>query len=72
MNYRMVGYLLGIILFIEAALLTVPVLAVVLTLLIATPVASEFRYAYAVFTCLPMMTAAVFCQDDKEALAGHG
>ena len=56
----------------RAALLTVPVLAVVLTLLVATPVASEFRYAYAVFTCLPMTAAAVFYQDDKEALAGHG
>ena len=53
-------------------LLTVPSLAVVLTLLVSTPVASEFRYAYAVFTCLPMTAAAVFYQGDKEALAGHG
>ncbi len=44
----------------RAAILTVPVLAVVATLLIATPVYSEFRYAYAVFTCLPMLLFASF------------
>lgn len=33
--------------------LTLPVIGTVLTLWVATPVFSEFRYAYAVFTCLP-------------------
>ena len=36
-------------------LLTVPIVAVILTLLIATPVFAEFRYAYAVFTTLPFV-----------------
>ena len=31
--------------------LTIPLLAIIATLLVATPVFSEFRYAYAVFTC---------------------
>ena len=35
--------------------LTVPIVAVILTLLIATPVFAEFRYAYAVFTTLPFV-----------------
>ncbi len=36
-------------------LLTVPVLAVVFTLWLTTPVFSEFRYAYSVFTTLPFL-----------------
>ncbi len=36
-------------------LLTVPVLAVVFTLWLTTPVFCEFRYAYAVFTTLPFL-----------------
>ena len=36
-------------------LLTVPVLAVVFTLWLTTPVFSEFRYAYCVFTTLPFI-----------------
>mgnify|MGYP005793079195 FL=1 len=35
--------------------LTIPVIGTVLTLWVATPVFSEFRYAYAVFTCLPFL-----------------
>lgn len=35
------------------AFLSVPVLMIIGTLLVATPVFSEFRYAYAVFTVLP-------------------
>ena len=34
-----------------------PFLAVVLTLLVATPVYSEFRYAYAVFCGTPFLFA---------------
>lgn len=41
----------------EEALLTIPVIMVIATLLIATPVFSEFRYAYSVFTTLPFIGA---------------
>lgn len=37
--------------------MALPVLAVILTLIVATPVYSEFRYAYAVFTGLPFIFA---------------
>lgn len=40
-------------------LLTIPGLAIVLSLLISTPVASEFRYAYALFTSLPVVVLPV-------------
>ena len=36
-------------------ILTLPVIGTIMTLWIATPVFSEFRYAYAVFTCLPFL-----------------
>lgn len=36
-------------------ILTFPVIGTILTLWVATPVFSEFRYAYAVFTCLPFL-----------------
>ena len=39
--------------------ITLPVLAVIVSLLMATPVYSEFRYAYSVFTCFPFMLLAV-------------
>ena len=42
----------------KQALLAVPCIAMTLTLLIATPIYAEFRYAYALFTCIPMLTAA--------------
>ena len=42
------------------ALLAVPVLAVFLTLLVATPVYCEFRYIYAAFTAIPLILGAVF------------
>lgn len=42
-------------------LLTVPVLAVVFTLWLTTPVFSEFRYAYSIFTTLPfILTVSLF------------
>lgn len=40
--------------------LTVPSAAVILSLLIATPVSSEFRYAYALFCCLPFLAVLPF------------
>lgn len=39
----------------ENILAYIPTIAIVITLMIATPVASEFRYAYAVYLCFPML-----------------
>ena len=39
---------------------TLPVLTLILSLLMATPVYSEFRYAYAVFCVLPFLIFAPF------------
>ena len=41
-------------------LLTVPCLAIVFSLLIGTPAFAEFRYAYALFCCLPFLAVAAF------------
>lgn len=47
-------------------LLTVPVLAVVFTLWLTTPVFSEFRYAYCVFTTLPfILPVSLFRRTDE-------
>lgn len=46
----------------ENALLFVPAIAIVLTLCIATPVAADFRYAYALFYGLPLYLTAPFIQ----------
>ncbi|MDE6363517.1 MAG: hypothetical protein K2L86_04520 [Lachnospiraceae bacterium] len=43
-----------------SALVCLPVLLLMLTLCIATPVATEFRYAYAAFYALPLLIAAPF------------
>lgn len=46
------------------AFLAVPVLMIIGTLIIASPVFSEFRYAYAVFTVLPMyVSLSLFAKD---------
>ena len=42
-------------------MLTMPVIAVVFTLWATTPVFSEFRYAYSVFTCLPFILPVSLC-----------
>lgn len=42
----------------EGAIEVVAVLLIVATLLIATPVFNEFRYAYPVYTCLPFLLAS--------------
>lgn len=48
-------------------LLTVPVLAVVFTLWLTTPVYSEFRYAYCVFTTLPfILPVSLYRKADEE------
>lgn len=44
----------------EMLFVTIPFLAVILTLLISTPVYSEFRYAYAVFCGFPFVLAVAF------------
>lgn len=46
-------------------LLTVPVLAVVFTLWLTTPVFSEFRYAYCVFTTLPFILPVSLYRTNK-------
>lgn len=47
-------------------MLTMPVLAVVFTLWATTPVFSEFRYAYSVFTCLPFILPVSLCRHPGE------
>lgn len=43
-------------------MLTMPVIAMVFTLWLTTPVFSEFRYAYSIFTCLPFILPVTLCQ----------
>ena len=42
-----------------------PVFGVWLTMLIATPVASEFRYVYCAYLCLPIFISTLFFQKNK-------
>ncbi len=44
----------------EGFFVIIPVLSIVLSLMVATPVYAEFRYAYAVFCCVPFLLFAVF------------
>ncbi len=46
--------------------LTVPCLAIIFTLLIGTPVFAEFRYAYALFCCLPFLAVITFRRNDDK------
>ena len=48
-------------------LLTMPVVAVVFTLWLTTPVFSEFRYAYCIFTTLPFILPVSLCRMPDEA-----
>ena len=43
-----------------SALMTIPVLMIILSLLVATPVFSEFRYAYSVFCTMPVIAVMTF------------
>ncbi len=43
-----------------SALVCLPVLLLMFTLCIATPVAAEFRYAYAAFYALPLLIVSPF------------
>ena len=47
-------------------LLTVPVLAIVFTLWLTTPVFCEFRYAYCVFTTIPFLIPVSLNRKDGE------
>jgi len=47
-------------------LLTMPIVAVVFTLWLTTPVFSEFRYAYSIFTCLPFILPVSLCRAPGE------
>lgn len=51
----------------EELLLFIPVILIILTLWIATPLFCEFRYAYAMFTALPFLTAIMLCKVSKTA-----
>ncbi len=44
----------------EGFFLCIPNLAVIFSLLVATPVYSEFRYAYIIFCCMPLLICAAF------------
>ena len=44
-------------------ILAVPLLALVLTLMVATPVSGEFRYAYGIFTAFPVVFGACLYGD---------
>ena len=53
-----------------SVILTLPSLAVVFTMLLGSPVYSEFRYVYAVFCCLPFLSVLIFRpekSDEKNA-----
>ena len=39
----------------ELMLICIPLLAIILTLLVSTPIYNEFRYAYSVFTTFPLI-----------------
>ncbi len=45
--------------------MTIPILAIISSLLISTPVYAEFRYAYAVFCSLPFVIFTVFYKDSN-------
>jgi uncharacterized membrane protein len=49
------------------ALIAVPSLMVIATLLVATPVFSEFRYAYSVFCTMPVIGIMACISNKKEA-----
>ena len=44
----------------KEALLALPCILIVLTLLVATPIYNEFRYAYSLFTSMPVIILAMF------------
>lgn len=53
----------------EMLFITIPFIAVILSLLVATPVYSEFRYAYAVFCGFPFVLAIAFGKEENIEIA---
>ena len=49
-----------------AIMMSIPVLAIIATLLVSTPVYAEFRYIYSMFTCLPLILVSAFFTIRKE------
>lgn len=47
-------------------ILAVPGIAIVLSLIISTPVASEFRYGYGLFTAFPIVVFTLFYPGGKQ------
>jgi len=47
-------------------ILAVPGIAIVLSLIISTPVASEFRYGYGLFTAFPIVVFTLFYPGEKQ------
>lgn len=50
-----------------SAFLMMPLLAIVVSLMVATPVFCEFRYAYGLFTSMPMVYLSFFYHSDGNA-----
>ena len=55
----------------QNALVYVPCLMLLGSLLLATPVYNEFRYAYGVFAALPLLLAYSFGQKADEKMDGE-
>lgn len=47
-------------------LVYLPLLGIVITLLIATPVSAEFRYIYAIFLAIPMLLFGTICEVQQD------
>ena len=52
-------------------LLYIPCIAILLTLVVATPVAKEFRYAYAYVYCVPLYLLVPFMRQQKNKVDGE-
>jgi len=50
----------------KAAMLYIPLIGIWLTLLIATPIYAEFRYAYSIYWCLPLVMLFPFIEKKEE------
>ena len=49
----------------EVLFITIPVISIIISLMISTPVYSLLRYAYAVFCCIPLIIFALFFKSDS-------
>jgi hypothetical protein len=48
----------------------VPILLNIITLLIATPVFAEFRYAYSAYLCIPLCVGLFLAARQSETICG--